>query len=53
MNKIKSIILNHSELRELFGYHKNDIQGILFEAIDYAYRRNLPKRCKQVKAKAE
>lgn len=28
MNKIKSIILNHSELTQIFGYYENDIEGV-------------------------
>jgi hypothetical protein len=51
MNKIKSIILNHEELKVLFNYGYHNIYQIFFESIDYAYRRNLPKRCKQMKSR--
>jgi hypothetical protein len=30
-----------------------DIEAVFFESIDFAYRRNLPKRCKQIKETAK
>jgi hypothetical protein len=53
MNKIKSIILNHEELKQWFDLWEIDIEAVFFEAIDFAYRRNLPKRCKQIKETAK
>lgn len=41
MSKIRSIILNHDSLKALFGIKGCDIEGTFFEAVDYAYRRNL------------
>lgn len=52
MGKIKSIILRHTQLKEFFNYYEIDIEEAFFESIDYAYRRNLPKRCRQVKQRA-
>ena len=43
--------MNHDSLKALFGYDQNDTEETLFEAIDYAYRRNLEKRCNQTKKK--
>ena len=48
-NKIKSIILNHDELKQWFDYWYIDIETVFYEALEFAYRRNLPKRCKQIK----
>ena len=46
-----SIILNHQELRQFFDCYEIDVETAFFEAIDFAFRRNLPKKCKQIKQK--